>query len=235
MAEKIRSEKITQQKMPASPAPSRSQTNQQSRPPESQVQRVTGVAAANPPASAKPPPEDESAGRRRGDIASVSAEFQFSDYRTSGDFRSEADENQPEGNHRRRARTIAGSALLILICVPIWSSVQRHWAGRARETSELTIEVSKELKPARELPPDGDSAMAAALEHLNAALEQIPGQSPEQILKLVSKPDRDCMLAWTNDLPSVVFGKEPILPNSLANTLEACADAVTQLASKSDQ
>jgi hypothetical protein len=37
------------------------------------------------------------------------------------------------------------------------------------------------------------------------------------------------MLVWNGDYPSLEFGKMPIPPNSLATTLEGCAEAVKQL------
>ena len=52
---------------------------------------------------------------------------------------------------------------------------------------------------------------------------------PEELLRRVSTPDHDCMLAWHDHVPSLVFGKEPIEANSLASTIHACANAVRSL------
>jgi hypothetical protein len=80
-----------------------------------------------------------------------------------------------------------------------------------------------------DLPADPGAALTTAIDHLGAALDGAAEGSPEEILRKVSTPGQDCRMVWANDSPSLVFGRYPIRANSLAHTLEACAQAVTRM------
>jgi len=79
------------------------------------------------------------------------------------------------------------------------------------------------------LPAEPSAALTAALDHLSTAIDGAAEGSPEEILRKVSKPGQDCTMVWVDNSPSLVFGRFPIRENSLAQTLEACAQAVARL------
>jgi hypothetical protein len=73
------------------------------------------------------------------------------------------------------------------------------------------------------------SAVLKSLEDLDDALAEFPPDASQAILRRASITERGCMLVWVGGLPSVVFGSQPIRPDSIATTLEKCAQAVGSL------
>lgn len=213
------------------PPPTRSQTNMASRAAGSQ--RISTKAARQriPQPAAKPPPDMAVFKERRriGEAASVVIELPES----SASVDTQVREAVPEPPRRRNVR-IAAQWLLALICVltgmvtrnsPDPAIVaQPHLAAKAPDGQKISP-----AEPVRELPDDAGEALTAALDDLDSAIEDFPQRSPEQILRAVSRPGHDCMLAWDTRYPSLIFGRMPIGPNSLAAMLEGCAQAVKQL------
>ena len=234
MAEKARNsgEFTTEQTMPVTPAPTRSQTNLASRALGVEKPLSETLCRGTPQAAAKPPPEvPENFRRRSADAGAVRSESP-----------EEVNSGQPEGREdfareakRRNLSPIAARALLAIICIMtgMFVPVGRH---RARNTSTsqspvLTvpapIAVSEQAQYAVGLPREPEAALTTALDDLDKAVRDRT-ESPEQILKIVSRPGQDCTLAWTGHYPSLVFGKKGG-PNSIAVTLEGCAQAVFRL------
>jgi hypothetical protein len=79
------------------------------------------------------------------------------------------------------------------------------------------------------LPASPHAELMTALDRLNEAVASVPDQSPEQTLHRVSAPGHGCRLIWNGRTPSILFGRSPILPDSIATTLADCADAVYRL------
>ncbi len=86
--------------------------------------------------------------------------------------------------------------------------------------------------PARQrvvLPAEPGAALSGALDDLDSAIEGAPQGSTEEILRKASARGQDCRMVFVDNSPSVVFGKYPNRANSLAVTLEACAQAVSRI------
>lgn len=149
-----------------------------------------------------------------------------------------------ERNVWRAVAGVAGTAALIFLCVVLWPS-GRSVAGTSEPASatlpSAAISGTRIPLPSANarnalkvlfrdpLPTDPHAALTTALDRLNRALETVPGRAPEQVLRTLAANGESCALVWTNDLPSVLFGKKPLPPNSLATTLEECAEAVAGL------
>ena len=87
------------------------------------------------------------------------------------------------------------------------------------------VVLSPKIQPLGELPADPQAALTMGIDRLNTAIARVTTRSPEETLRLASGPGQDCVLVWTNHLPSVVFRAEPRRQNSLAHTLSDCAEA----------
>lgn len=149
---------------------------------------------------------------------------------TGGEFSSAAE----QAGHRQ-VGGVASRIALMVICA-MSGSIEYH--PTAEDSAMVSVETSVagsgavgegRSEATGALPEDPDQALTTALDDLNTALEGIPGRSPEEILHGLSVPGQGCMIAWTNHLPSLLYGKEPIGPNSLAYTVEGCAKAVSRL------
>ncbi len=57
---------------------------------------------------------------------------------------------------------------------------------------------------------------------LTDALNAVPQQSPDEVLRAVTTRARDCTFRWSNGQPALFYGRN----NSMLNTLKLCADAV---------
>ncbi len=218
-------------KVPVIPAPTRSRANLANQAPGLGTQAAGHQTIFDPlpprpqdegeaPWSAKPPPGLPEQGRRRGDAAWIPIDFSDEDTAACGPL--------PKQRSRWRGVEIAGRIVLALVCA-LTGPVVRQANEKEVRGSAVIAEPTAPVVQRTELPADPDAALTTALDHLNSALEAFPERSPEQILHQVSTPREDCMLAWTNNLPSVIYGREPIGPNSLAYTLEDCAKAVSRM------
>jgi hypothetical protein len=132
---------------------------------------------------------------------------------------------------------LAGTAALIFLCLVAWPSRLFHAGLTDPSTSEnAPVQTTNGQRQApapqpglfQALPKDPQAALATALDRLNGALETVPGVSPEEALRKVSARGSNCGIVWSNNLPAVVFGLDPSRPNSLAATLEDCAEAVAR-------
>jgi hypothetical protein len=135
-----------------------------------------------------------------------------------------------ERNTWRVASAAAGVLALSFLCATLWQISRLRTetlSSRLRQTAPVV--ASAELPHGYELPRDPHAALTTALDRLNDSLTAVPGQSPEYALRKVSLPGGGCMVVWTGDVPAVLFGQEPLHPNSLAQTLAKCAEAVARL------
>jgi hypothetical protein len=124
---------------------------------------------------------------------------------------------------------LAGTIGMAVLCVMFRPTARdsNRPASAAPET-RARKELST-LQQRNELPADPGAALTTAMDDLGAAIHAAPEGSTEEILRKVSTPGRDCRLVWANDSPSLVFGRYPIRANSLAHTLEACAQAILRM------
>jgi hypothetical protein len=113
--------------------------------------------------------------------------------------------------------------VVTLLCALRWQN-----ARGAKENPAPSAVAISDPAPAIELPAEPDAALTMALAHLDTALNGVYGRSPEEVLRKVSTRGRDCTMVWADHSPSLVFGADPIRPNSLAQILEACAEAVSR-------
>lgn len=234
--------------VPGTAAPTRSQVNRESKAPQ-------GGWAAKPPAGpparriARPPPKEPSRiapdrgaefGRRRADqrrtpVPSPEVRPPGREGREAGS----GPESDSAGGaqHSWRIPAMAAQVALALICVATAPSVHER-RDESNANIPLQAQPRPQARPSQILSPlpaqtaeaiSADEALTTALDDLDTALEAQPGRSPEELLRQVSTPDHDCMLAWHDHVPSLVFGKEPIGSNSLASTIQACANAVHHL------
>lgn len=233
---------------PGTAAPTRSQVNQESKAPRA------GWAAKPPPGAparriARPPPEEPSrlasnrraeAGRRRADQRRTPVQSsEVRPFAREGREARPGPESDSAGGpqHSWRIPAMAAQVALALICAATAPSVHER-----RDESNANIALQSQPRPQARPPQNlsvpspqtvttisADEALTTALDDLDTALEAQPGRSPEELLRQVSTPDHDCMLAWHDHVPSLVFGKEPIGSNSLASTIQACANAVHRL------
>jgi hypothetical protein len=119
----------------------------------------------------------------------------------------------------------AGMIAMGVLCAMFWPT-----ALAVGEPAPLLVASGAGTSQQRiELPLEPGAALATALDDLGAAIDGAPQGSTEEILRRVSKPERDCGMVWVNNSPSVVFGRYPIRANSLAWTLESCAQAVLRM------
>jgi hypothetical protein len=136
---------------------------------------------------------------------------------------------------------VAGMIGMTLLCVMLWPAARGAGKNANPRTTEfsnppasaaLETRAAAELSTSQrrdELPADPGAALTMALDHLSSALDEAAEGSQEEILRKASAPGQDCRMAWTNDTPSLVFGRFPIRANSLAHTLEACAQAILRM------
>ena len=136
----------------------------------------------------------------------------------------------------------AASAVTVLsiLCLVWWWITPRPAPNVAQVVARDPAAVNQPAfrsEPSKDnhLPADPHAALTMGLDRLNAALADVPGTSPEEVLRKVSASGQDCAMVWTNDLPSLLFpGKrqagvpEPGQTNALANTLADCAEAVSR-------
>jgi hypothetical protein len=125
--------------------------------------------------------------------------------------------------------SLGGTIAMAVLCVMFWptardSNPAASAAPAARAAAELSTSQRRD-----ELPADPDAALTTALDDLGAALDAAAEGSQEEILRKVSTPGQDCRMVWAKDSPSLVFGRYPIRANSLAHTLEACAQAILRM------
>jgi hypothetical protein len=140
-----------------------------------------------------------------------------------------------ETRRRNPWRIVAGVIGMIavsLLCVLLWPIIRKATENSTRDSpayNPSTVVVASPSRRRGELPVDPDAALTTALDRLSTALEGVPGRSSEEILRQLSTHRQGCRMVWTGDVPSLVFGGEPLRPNSLAYTLEDCAEAVSRL------
>lgn len=236
---------------PTTAAPTRSQVNRENKAP------AAGPAAKPPPKAAKPPPvaapqapqpaqtsggESSPYGRRRGDGPEIPAKSPAGSPSSKegecGDASGPEAQPPRKPQHSWHISAVAAQILLALICVTTESAFNER-----SDESDANISLQTQPQPRTGPQPQvlsapsaqnvvgltAEEALTTALDDLNSALETQPDRSPEELLEQVSTSDHKCMLAWHDHVPSLVFGKEPVETDSLANTLHACADAVRRL------
>lgn len=116
---------------------------------------------------------------------------------------------------------VAAAGMLALgLCIVCWPLAQNP------PPPPISLAPVEKL-PGREMPRDPDDALTVALDRLDSALSAAPGSNPQAALRKASTAHKGCMIIWTNGLPSLLFGQEPVRPNSLARILEDCAEAVS--------
>ena len=216
--------------IPETPAPTRSQTNLASRPPNIEKQSVDEASRGIPQSAAKPPPDAFVLKDRRGGEAGLVAEETAE---SSAWMETVAPEAAAEPATLSNLRKIGAECLLMAICFLTGSVTQNRHARAVplphrAATPVARPEISRG-ETARGLPDDAGAAFTNAIEDLDSAVGDFPQQSPQEILKTVSSSGRDCRLLWNGDYPSVLFGRTPIGTNSLAANLEGCAQAVRHL------
>lgn len=223
---------------PVIPAPTRSRANLANQAPVGTTIADLKTSGGGKETGQKPGEKrgEPDQGRRRGDAPWIPVQVVLNvGDRTEGASSDRVVAGVPAKPRRpwRTAAVVAGSLVLAALASFFWPL-----AREALENRNSPVSVSSAPQPARaggaahpriELPADPDAALTTALDHLNTALEEMPGRSPEQILRTVSSRKQDCMLAWTSNLPSLIFGGEPLRPNSLAYTLENCAESVSRM------
>ena len=218
-------------KVPVTPAPTRSQTNLASRAAGSELRSVEEGRRGIPLSAAKPPPGVSPAkqGRRIGDagLAAVELREPGASQRPTASADTEVPEGASDAARPPNFLKIAAECLLVLICI-MTGIVTPNRVGEAIVAPShpaAAPPATREIK----LPDDAGAAFRTAIDDLDGAVADIPEQSPEQILRTVSGPGHDCLLLWNGDYPSVIFGRAPVRPNSLAANLEGCAQAIKQL------
>jgi hypothetical protein len=232
MADNERSyQENTGENIPVTGAPTRSQTNLASRAPGPERRSIEQTHSFPQPA-AKPPPDVTAVSERRRITDAAPAVVEYPEPPTW--VNAEVCEATHEPARRRSLRKIGAECLIVLICV-LTGILARSRLGHpvmspthdsaARPGGPRTSPV----EPLRGLPDDAGEAFTTALNDLDDAMEEFPQQSPERLLEKASVPGHDCLLLWHGDYASVVFGKMPSPPNSLAAGLEGCARAVKQL------
>jgi len=133
--------------------------------------------------------------------------------------------------------SVAGMIGVSVFCVLLWPMARRAMANPtpvsvavSNPRASLDLKAREpEARAEEELPAEPGAALTMGLAHLGTALERAGGGSPEEALRKASKPgQKKCMIVWTNDSVSLVFGGNALRPNSLAHELEDCAEAVSQ-------
>lgn len=140
-----------------------------------------------------------------------------------------------ERNRWRSLAVAAGAAALIFLCASLFFLSDSSATPQTTETARVPLATQTAsgsapepaLKRSNALPRDPHAALTAAMDRLDAALSGVPGNPVETLWK-VSHAGKGCMLLWSNNAPSVLFGREPLRPNSLAYTLSDCAEAVSR-------
>lgn len=231
-------------KVPVIPAPTRSRANLANQSPGPKTRAAAGHesiktrprSGAAPKAGPQPKPAEQ--GRRRGDEAWIPVNLAERDETENTLSCPAVQRDRPQPRNRRSSVAVAGGVALAIVCAVTGPVARENRASgphaamemqRRPELPRVPAAASSPALPRTELPNDPNAALTTALNDLNTALEGFPRGSPEQILRKVSKRRQDCLLVWTNNLPSLVFGTEPLGPNSLAYTLEDCAEAVSRM------
>jgi hypothetical protein len=148
----------------------------------------------------------------------------------------------------RLAAMTAAGIVMVGVCVIFW----RIWASeRVQHDASINSTIADQRDPdssrplpiARghllhrtagrpdKVPPEPGAAFTAALDRLDDAIDQFPGRSPEELLRLASDPKAGCLLQWNDRRPSVLFGDPKTGPTSLTSTLFHCAEAISSLPS----
>jgi hypothetical protein len=240
----------------ASPAPTRSRTSPANQTPRGGLIGTPGTAsrraaakreafrsysALTQPVDRRPQPGVPKHARRRGDAGALPA----NPPPVAQDRAVRAQHVLPVTGTVRKAVnpwavvvSVVGMIGMVLLCVmfrpaaadpnPHASAAPETRAGKEPALQSVTAGLST-FQQRNELPADPGAALTMALDHLSSALDEAAGGSQEEILRKASAPGQDCRMAWTNDTPSLVFGRFPIRANSLAHTLEACAQAVLRM------
>jgi hypothetical protein len=208
--------------VPVIAAPTRSRTNLANQSPGLITQAAGHEATRRQGEAGTATPEE---GRRRSDLRSVVDNLSRVPHEAGSRRAGLPEEEVRKQRNRWRSAAIAGIALALTLVLSLPGLRIKPETTTWRPRPPPAPVVSRQI----ELPVDPDAALITALDHLNAALEGFPARSPEQILRQVSGNGQNCMLVWTNDVPSLVYGREPLGPNSLAYTLEDCAEAVSRM------
>jgi hypothetical protein len=234
--------------VPVIPAPTRSRANLANQSPGLNTQtashealRPLSEAALEEPTVPLEPVTPEQ-GRRTGDAASLPVNLPPADEETDDQRVPAIEEDLPKRANSRHGIATAGGIALAFVCGMCLPTPRMVLETATPDSLALIQAETRRVMPAApvvtwrapprriELPADPEAALTTALEHLNTALGALPaGSSPEQILRQVSADVQGCLLTWTNDIPSVVYGRELLSPNSLAYTLEDCAEAVSRM------
>jgi len=216
---------ISTARLPVTAAPTRSQSNLACGTPGVRKLSVEDTQSAGRP------PSGESVARLLQLINAASAAVEIPE--TPRHVRPDITEEAPKQRTRRKLRSFAAQFLLVVTCVIAGMVVQQAFdtALVLPPTSPAVIPPPPETKSeeSRALPDDPGTALTTAIDDLDHALFDFPGKTPEQLLKSVSRPGQDCTLVWSGHYPSLVFGRQPISPNSLTGILEGCARAVKHL------
>jgi hypothetical protein len=225
---------ITSRQIPVITTPSLSQANPANGSPMGTNQFAGRLCRGALQAAAKPPPDGkpEDLGRRRTDAGA--ARPGIPEPPRSG--LPEADEDAGGQRQRRGFGETAAKVLLAAVCVVIVIAVQIERQRTEKIAASPLLSPAPTAEPdiiklpgySPGLPKEPEAALTTALDDLDSAIERRT-ESPEELLKTVSRPGENCALAWTSRLPSLVFGKKPIGPNSLAAELEGCAQAIARL------
>lgn len=233
--------------VPVSPAPARSQTNLANQPPRGRLTGTPGAAfrrsaaeretSRSYSARTKPPPAVPQQARRRGDAAAVPANPSPLGQAGAAPERDTAVDTRHglpiTGTVRKAlnpwavAACVLGMTAMAVLSVMFWPTA-RDAKGQESALKSGAAGVSASQQP-NELPAEPSAALTTALDHLSTAIDGAAEGSPEEILRKASTPGQDCTMVWVNNSPSLVFGRYPIRENSLAHTLEACAQAVLRL------
>jgi len=225
------SEEVGKHKMPVTPAPTRSQTNLESRAPRIEKCPLEVSDSETPQAAAKPPPGGpEQSGRRSTDAAATPGELRD----TCQSEQPEVLEDLPKGVRHWSPASAAAQVLLAVVCMitgmfaqPGQRNVRSFAPSPVMPVVKAQTAASEPAPYSAGLPGEPGGAFFTALGDLDNAVAQRP-ESPEQILRSVSRPGGDCSLTWIDRYPSLVFGKKTG-PNSIALTLEGCAQAFARL------
>jgi hypothetical protein len=180
--------------------------------------------------------------RRRGDAGAVPVAAVASDPSVSTQYGlSLGGDVRKKRNPWLVVASFAGMIGVTVFCVLLWPMARRAMANpppvsvavsNPRASFELRrrepVAREPEARAGEDLPADPGAALTMGLAHLSTALERAGGGSPEEVLRKASKPGKKCMVVWTNDSVSLVFGGNALRPNSLAHELEDCAEAVSE-------
>jgi hypothetical protein len=210
--------------LPVSTAPTRSRTNLVTQTPRGGLIGTPGASFQSYPVLNPAQPAVRRQARREGDAGAIPANPS-----PLGQDRAVAGNVRKALNPWLLLASLAGTIGIAVLCVIFWPTARN---SHSPASAALAMRASAELSTSQqrdELPDDPGAALTTAIDHLGAALDEVAEGSPEEILRKVSTPGRDCGMVWANDSPSLVFGRYPIRGNSIAHTLEACAQAVSRM------